>query len=391
MITFASMKQRLVLRGGRLWLVAAFSLLGLFAVQDSWADDVRISATRLGISGNLGSGFAPSVVYISKEVDHKWIRTDSTKVVNGMFKLTTDFDPIPSVRKVTVEQGSGALEQMLFTDADEAVVSLDKSGKGLKIDGSEANEKYSRMLQEIGNREQERERFAALRDSENLGEAQRTAAEVCRDSLYDIILNVKEKYMKASLDNILGVYLLSQICADVQATQTENYMKKVPQAFVKTEYYQDVLTYLAYDRKMIVGDDYKDFTLNTPGGKAINLNAMATSGTFTLLVFWASWSEDCRKEMPTLVKIYNEYKFGNIDILGVSLDTDKAVWTQAIKDWHMDWKQVSDLKGKESEVAREYGISKLPAVLILTQHNRVIYKGLLGNKLYTTIQKWGEK
>ena len=50
--------------------------------------------------------------------------------------------------------------------------------------------------------------------------------------------------------------------------------------------------------------------------------------------------------------------------MGVSLDTDKDNWLQAIEHDGLIWQQVSDFKKWESKAEKDYGISFIPQVVI---------------------------
>lgn len=43
-------------------------------------------------------------------------------------------------------------------------------------------------------------------------------------------------------------------------------------------------------------------------------------GTVVLVNFWATWCPPCRREIPTLVKIQNQYADKGVEVLGISLD-----------------------------------------------------------------------
>ena len=61
------------------------------------------------------------------------------------------------------------------------------------------------------------------------------------------------------------------------------------------------------------------FTLVSTDGKDITLDEY--KGKVVILDFWATWCGPCRKGIPDLIELQNE--FGNdIVVIGISLDTD---------------------------------------------------------------------
>ena len=100
-----------------------------------------------------------------------------------------------------------------------------------------------------------------------------------------------------------------------------------------------------------------------------------------LVDFWASWCGPCRKENPNVVAAYNKYKGDNFTILGVSLDTKKDKWLEAIKDDELAWLHVSDLKGWESIAARTYSVMSIPTNFLVDPNGNIIARDLRGEEL----------
>ncbi len=122
-----------------------------------------------------------------------------------------------------------------------------------------------------------------------------------------------------------------------------------------------------------------EINLPSPGGKNIKLSS--TRGKVVLLDFWASWCPPCRGENPNLVKNYREYHSKGFEIYQVSLDKEKSSWIKAIKDDHLDWIHVSDLKYWNSMVVPLYNINSIPTNYLIDRDGKIIAANLRGEAL----------
>lgn len=127
------------------------------------------------------------------------------------------------------------------------------------------------------------------------------------------------------------------------------------------------------------GKPAPDFKLPTPEGDSISLSDYR--GKYVLVDFWASWCGPCRQENPNIVKMYNRFKDKNFEILGVSLDKERAGWVKAIADDQLTWKQVSDLKFWDSMVTGLYAIQSIPATLLVDPDGNIVARNLRGPEL----------
>ncbi|HHE04557.1 MAG TPA: TlpA family protein disulfide reductase, partial [candidate division WOR-3 bacterium] len=60
-----------------------------------------------------------------------------------------------------------------------------------------------------------------------------------------------------------------------------------------------------------------DFTLRTLSGKEMKLSSFR--GKVVELNFWATWCGPCRYEMPSMEKLYKEFKDDGLEILAINL------------------------------------------------------------------------
>lgn len=77
-----------------------------------------------------------------------------------------------------------------------------------------------------------------------------------------------------------------------------------------------------YKRANLKGKKAADFTLRNVEGEEFSLKGV--KGKTVLLDFWASWCTPCRKEMPHLEKLHQEFKDKGLVVLGVNVESREA-------------------------------------------------------------------
>lgn len=119
-----------------------------------------------------------------------------------------------------------------------------------------------------------------------------------------------------------------------------------------------------------VGQIAPDFTLPDKDGNEKSLSDF--DGELVVVDFWASWCHFCRDENPGLVSLYAEYKDKGLDIVGVSIDTDKSNWISAIQADGILFDQLSDLQGIDSPVTTTYGVESVPSMILIDKSGTIL-------------------
>jgi peroxiredoxin len=82
------------------------------------------------------------------------------------------------------------------------------------------------------------------------------------------------------------------------------------------------------------------------------------------------------------VRAYEKYKAKGFEVFSVSLDSDKARWTNAIAQDGLVWpNHVSDLGGWRNAAAGAYGVTSIPATFLLDRDGKVVGTNLRGPAL----------
>ena len=133
-------------------------------------------------------------------------------------------------------------------------------------------------------------------------------------------------------------------------------------------------------------ETFVDIALPGPQGQTVRVrDYVGGQNKLVLIDFWASWCEPCIREMPNVVKAYELYHGKGLEIVGVSLDKDKASWVRAIEQTGQKWPQMSDLKGWDCQGAQFYNIQSIPANVLIDEHGKIIARDLRGEDLINTI------
>jgi peroxiredoxin len=132
------------------------------------------------------------------------------------------------------------------------------------------------------------------------------------------------------------------------------------------------------------------FSLPNVKGEKISRTSENLKKKNLLINFWASWGDSIANQNSNaeLREIYKKYKKNKyIAMLGISLDLNKEQWKDAIKRDTLDWEQVCDFDGFNSEVAKQYTIRQIPANILLSADGKILAKDLKGEKLKKKIEE----
>jgi cytochrome c biogenesis protein CcmG/thiol:disulfide interchange protein DsbE len=123
-----------------------------------------------------------------------------------------------------------------------------------------------------------------------------------------------------------------------------------------------------------------DFALKSSDGKTIKLSDY--KGKVVIIDFWATWCPPCRKGIPDLISIQNDYK-NDVVIIGISLDSEKTLKDVPgfIKSYGINYPIVF---GDDKVTAAYGGIDGIPTAFIVDKKGNIVDKhvGLVSKDTY---------
>jgi thiol-disulfide isomerase/thioredoxin len=90
-----------------------------------------------------------------------------------------------------------------------------------------------------------------------------------------------------------------------------------------------------------------------------------------LIDFWATWCPPCVEEVPGVVEASEKFKDRGFEIVGISLDQDKAALEKFIAENKMTWPQFFDGKGWDNELAKRFNIQSVPTMWLLDREGKL--------------------
>lgn len=128
---------------------------------------------------------------------------------------------------------------------------------------------------------------------------------------------------------------------------------------------------IATNKNLEIGAKFANYTFTTPfNTKAKSIYDVKAAKK--IIMFWSSTCSHCEEEIPKLIEKYNQLKAENIQIIGLSVDSDKVSYEKRIND--LPWINDAEIRGWNSTYAQTYNVHATPTYFILDNDNKIIAK-----------------
>ena len=141
----------------------------------------------------------------------------------------------------------------------------------------------------------------------------------------------------------------------------------------------------------IINAECPDFTFINANGKNVSLKDFR--GKIVVLDFCASWCGPCRKEMRSMLTIYNELKADDLEFISVSLDDSEAKWRKMLDEEKLPWVMLWDKTGfpknskTPSAIQNAYGFYSIPFLVVIDKEGKLAARNVRGEQVREAILK----
>lgn len=106
-------------------------------------------------------------------------------------------------------------------------------------------------------------------------------------------------------------------------------------------------------------------------GVTANIALADFKGKTVLVDFWASWCAPCRKSFPWLNDMQKKYGAKGLVIVGVNVDTERALADNFLRKLPADFRVAFDTDGK---VASIYQLAGMPSSFLIDANGDIKYR-----------------
>jgi peroxiredoxin len=128
-----------------------------------------------------------------------------------------------------------------------------------------------------------------------------------------------------------------------------------------------------------------DFELTTLDGKPFKLSHLR--GKLVLLDFWATWCGPCVAELPNLKKLHEQHAADGLVVVSISFDRDADTARHYAADKGLTWTQLWAEKADKGPLAELYGVSAIPATILIGPDGKVVTRDERGESLNRAVQR----
>jgi len=105
-----------------------------------------------------------------------------------------------------------------------------------------------------------------------------------------------------------------------------------------------------------VGDKVMDWSLPKEGGGTLSAKDLA--GKPVIMTFWATWCGPCRKELPALAALFEQYKAQGLQVVGVNVDENPMKLKKYLRENPLPFPVVLD---PDSKLKNQFDAESVPA------------------------------
>ncbi len=187
--------------------------------------------------------------------------------------------------------------------------------------------------------------------------------------------SVENTFTALARDYILSQLMYRAYTQDIEVTPA--YLEKYKQYSIDKTYRKVVYNARGQQQRNLkrATDINNNGLLSVDGRSVSSLETILAQykGRYVLIDFWASWCAPCKKEIPYLKQLSQQYSSNKIVFLSVSLDKEVQVWQKAvIANGDAKSNHYLLINSENSSLVKQFDIHAIPRYLLFDKEGKII-------------------
>ena len=204
-----------------------------------------------------------------------------------------------------------------------------------------------------------------------------------------------EKYIEFNLDaakkntdNDVAVQVLMNLRGLIEDAQVDEIISAMPASMLENEQVAYLKAGLDARKATAEGAMFVDFTVEhvygydrsadpQPLKKEVKFSDYVGKGTYVLVDFWSPWCGPCKREIPNIKAVYDQYKDKGLEVLSL------AVWErkpqshtiETAAELGMDWLHINNCGQVPTDI---YGVEGIPHLMLVGPDGKILKRGFHG-------------
>lgn len=369
-------------------LLSKISLLAVVLAVISTSCNDNKDKNRYTVTAYVPDQFNGQTVYLFDPEVVNGRAIDSTVIKDGIYRFEGIPTDTPAIR---IARYGDVYPATFVNEKGDIRIAYGSLTMVPSVEGSPLNNTYQAYLDsaDILFRRMRRlyDRRNEMEYRSNLSAEQKAVQHASEKDAKENLENLAYNYIKANSGNVLGKVAFYNETLYISPEKQKELFPLFDNAFRQTPQFIEKEALINAQIATQVGNKYANVNGLDPKGSKVSLSDYVGKKKFVIVDFWASWCKPCVKTIPHLKVMYDEFKDQGLEIVSISLDEDKDIWTKAIDIYGMKWPQMTNLKGWNEPAAIVYGINNLPELIIIDKEGNIVARGLRGGQLQDKIDE----
>ena len=201
-----------------------------------------------------------------------------------------------------------------------------------------------------------------------------------------VAFNVKAA--ECNPDNEVAVLVLKNLMGMIEDDQAESIISKMPEAMQQDDFVVYMKKGLDARKTTAEGMMFTDFTVEhvygydrsvdpQPLKQEVKFSDYVGKDTYVLVDFWSPWCGPCKREIPNIKQVYEQYKDKGLEVISLTVWERKpqSHTFETAVELEMDWTVLTNCGNVPTDI---YGVEGIPHLMLIGPDGTILKRGFHG-------------